>query len=297
MINQNPQEKKAIICPNCGKLISNYLDQCPHCGVNKPARKSQLLKLFGSNNGSYVKPIIIVNSILFILSYILPFFIPTQVPSGRDLFGILPAPSPVALNLLGWSDIRLILNGQWWVLITAVFLHGGLIHIFFNMMWVKDLGPQTEMLFSPHKMLIIYILSGVFGNLVAVFTPVLANTMFGFNMRVLPVIGASGAIFGLLGALVAYGKRRGGVIGRQIVSQFGKWALIIIAMGFFFSGVSNAAHIGGFIGGYLLGRIIPLHPDSRSSQTTIWIALGIIGISIFSFVMMILRLIRIINGI
>lgn len=294
---QNHQEKKAIACPNCGKLISNYLDQCPHCGITKPARKSQLLKLFGGTNGSYVKPIITVNVIMFILSYILPFFIPTQVPTGRDIFGILPAPSPVSLNLLGWSDVRLVLSGQWWVLITAAFLHGGLIHIFFNMMWVKDLGPQTEMLFSPHKMLIIYLLSGVFGNLVAIFTPVLANTIFGLNMRILPVIGASGAIFGLLGALVAFGKRHGGVIGKQIVSQFGKWALIIIAMGFFFSGVSNAAHIGGFIGGYLLGRIIPLHNGYKSNQVTIWIASGMVGLTVFSFALMILRCIRIINGI
>ena len=66
-------------------------------------------------------------------------------------------------------------------------------------------------------------------------------------------IGASGSIFGLLGAIVAYGRKRGGVYGRMVLQQYGQWALILFIMGFFMPGVNNWAHAGGFAGGFIAG--------------------------------------------
>ncbi len=288
-------EKKAIICPGCGKLVSDYMDSCPHCGLKQPGKQHRIFSTLGFNVRSFVKPIIIINVALFIISFIVPAFIRTPVPSGRDLMGILPSPSYVSLNLLGWADIRLIFAGNWWVLVTAIFLHGGVLHILFNMMWVRDLGPQTEYLFGPHKMLIIFILSGIAGNLVAVFTPFLANSLLGTRLAMLPVIGASGAVFGLMGAIIAYGKRRGGIFGRQLVRQMGMWAAILIVMGFLMTGISNAAHIGGFISGFIIGLILNPGQSRANRPASLWIAMIIIGLCGISFLMMAYRMISLIG--
>lgn len=289
-------EKKAIICPGCGKLVSSYLDACPYCGLKQPGKQSRILSIFRLNNRSFVKPIITVNVALFIISYIIPVFISSQVPAGRDLFGFLPSPSYVSLNLLGWADIRLFLAGNWWVLITAIFLHGGILHILFNMMWVRDLGPQTEYLFGPHRMLIIFVLSGIGGNIVAMFAPLFFNSFLGTRISLLPVIGASGAVFGLMGAIIAYGKRRGGIFGRHLVRQMGMWAAILIAMGFLLPGVSNTAHIGGFITGFIVGII--QNPGQRPAgrSKSAWAALVTLGVSGLAFLMMITRMVTLIDS-
>lgn len=290
-------EKKAIVCPSCRKLISNYEESCPYCGLKQPGRKAMIFSAPGVNLNSYVKPIIIINVALFIISFIIPVFVQAPVSTGRGLMGLLPSPSYISLNLLGWADIRLILAGHWWVLVTAIFLHGGVLHILFNMLWVRDLGPQTEYLFGPHRMLVIFIFSGIAGNLVAVFSPVLFNSLLGTRLNLLPVIGASGAVFGLMGAIIAYGKRRGGIFGRHLVRQMGMWAAILIAMGFLLPGVSNAAHIGGFAGGFLIGLI--LNPDRPSVGRTasLWAGLFTTGLCALSFLLMVLRILSLISRI
>jgi rhomboid protease GluP len=238
--------------------------------------------------------LITINVILFIAAYALQWFAPIPGSSGRGIMGLLPAPGSVALNLLGWADIRMIVAGSWWVLITAMFLHGGILHILFNMLWIRDLGPQTEMIFGRHGMFIIFVLSGVIGNLVAVFTPVFLNAMMTGQTPYLPVVGASGAVFGLMGAMIAFGRKHGGIFGRQLARQLGIWALVLIVMGFLFPGISNAAHIGGFIGGFVIGRLTPIRHGPGSGGTMV-VAAILAGICVVSFVLMVIRLVRILN--
>ena len=290
-------EKKLITCPNCKKLISNEFEDCPYCNHHLSKLEVSFQALFKSDKISFVKPIITINVILMVLSYLLPFFLPSGIPSNRGFLGLVPAPSSAALSLLGWADPREIFTGSWWLLVTAMFLHGGLLHIAFNMMWVKDLGPQTEGMFSPFKMLIIFVISGVAGNLLAVSLPLISQVLFSYPMRFSPVIGASGAVFGLMGAGIAYGRKRGGLFGRQISTQFGKWALVIIFLGFLMPGVSNAAHIGGLIAGFLVGSIMPLRDTIKSKGLYRNIAFGIMGICGYSFFMMAQRLVNILDRI
>ncbi len=288
-MNQN----KAVLCPNCRKLISDYSTECPHCGLKSPVKKQKLYKVLGSSSRSFTKTIITINIVFFVAAFLLPVIIPLNVPNFQRSLGILPAPSSQALGLLGWAEIGIFLRGDWWVLITAMFLHGGVLHILFNMLWVRDLAPQTEALFSPHKMIIIYVLSGVGGNLAALFTPVIARDFLSISMGNYPVVGASGAVFGLIGAIIAFGKKRGGFWGRQVVRQLGMWAAIMIAMGFLFPGISNAGHIGGFITGYLVGRLMPIQQSNSGNRIYILIGTGLIILCGYSFVQMLLRLIYI----
>ncbi|NQU66012.1 MAG: rhomboid family intramembrane serine protease, partial [SAR324 cluster bacterium] len=130
---------------------------------------------------------------------------------------------------------------------------------------------------------------------VAVFTPFFANSLLGTRMALLPVVGSSGAVFGLMGAMIAFGKKRGGFYGRQLVRQMGMWALILIVMGFLLPGISNAAHIGGFIAGFVIGQMLSLKTSPTDGPAALWGALAVIGISGFSFIMMGLRLLNIIS--
>ena len=106
-------------------------------------------------------------------------------------------------------------------------------------------------MYGPARLVIIFTISGAAGFVVS-------------NSLGVPfTIGASGSIFGLLGAIVAYGRKRGGVYGRMVLQQYGQWALILFIMGFFMAGVNNWAHAGGFAGGFLsgLGLSLAEHRD------------------------------------
>lgn len=272
-------DRKSILCPRCRKLISGYVTECPHCGLKKPGSSINMLTQFLYSGKSFVRLIIGVNVVFFILSFLFTFLLREYGPMGRGMMGI-PGPSNVALRVLGWAEPQMVMNGAWWLLVTAMFLHGGILHIGFNMMWVRDLGPLTEDLLSPEKMLIIYILSGIGGNL--------ASVMF----SAYPVVGASGAVFGLMGAIIAQGKKRGGYLGAHLVRQLGVWAILMIAMGFIIPGVSNSAHIGGVITGGVLGLLMPYRDSALSAKGYRIAGAGILGICAVSFFMLILRLVE-----
>ncbi|MDT8447595.1 MAG: rhomboid family intramembrane serine protease [bacterium] len=249
---------ESLICPRCGKLISGYLEECSYCGLANPAGKQRLLGLLGLNQGSLVRLLIGTNILFFGLSYLLPVLLPSlPTQGGRGFMGLLPGPSSASLALLGWADPRAIWAGQYHLLLTAVFLHGGFLHIIFNMLWVRDLGSQAEAILGPRLMVLVFLLSGALGNLLAVFWPAVAISL-GMDDHFAPVVGASGAVFGLMGAIMAYAPKLGHYAASSLARQMGRWALVLVLLGFLIPGVSNTAHIGGFIGGWLLGKLIPL---------------------------------------
>jgi rhomboid protease GluP len=141
------------------------------------------------------------------------------------------------------------LSGQWWRLVTYMFLHGGLLHIGFNMWCLWDLGGLSESLYGRWTYAAIYLITGIAGGLASV----------AWNPGVLSV-GASGAIFGLAGALIASfylgefslpSVAIGGTLRSLIV-----FAVFNLGFGGMFPGVDNAAHIGGLVSGLILGALI-----------------------------------------
>ncbi|HTT23804.1 MAG TPA: rhomboid family intramembrane serine protease [Candidatus Sulfotelmatobacter sp.] len=141
------------------------------------------------------------------------------------------------------------LSGQWWRLVTYMFLHGGVMHIFFNMWCLWDLGRLCESLYGRWTYAAIYLITGIAGGLASV----------GWNPFVLSV-GASGAVFGLAGALIAsfylgeFSLPRFAISGtlRSLVI----FAVFNIVIGQFFGGIDNACHIGGLVSGLILGALI-----------------------------------------
>ena len=234
----------AILCPRCHKLVSADAETCPHCGQRKPGlwgATAAMRRLGLQLNFPHL--ITVFCGVLYLLALALD---PSAIFQTQGLMQIL-SPSIQASFKLGVTGTVPIFSYElWWTPITAIYLHGGLLHIFFNMMWVRQLGPVVEELFGPFRLFAIFTVAGITGFL--------ASTLAGHELT----LGASGSIFGLLAAAIAYGRRAGAQL---FTRQFLQWAGLLFVMGFVMSGVDNWAHGGGFIGGYAAAYVF-----SRSSE-------------------------------
>jgi rhomboid protease GluP len=175
------------------------------------------------------------------------------------LFSFL-APSIESLFLFGASGAVPVFGaGHWWTVLSASWLHAGVLHILFNMMWVRDLAPATARFYGPGRAVIIYTVAGVVGftasSVAGAFLPFLPRFLGGAGFTV----GASAPIFGLVGALLHYGRRGGS---SHVGQQAKGLALAMLLFGFIMPGVDNWAHLGGFGGGYLTAKLLdPLTPE------------------------------------
>lgn len=195
---------------------------------------------------------------------------PRAAAQPRGLFGIL-SPGARALDVLGMTGAHAWAEGRWWTLVTAIYLHGGLLHLLFNLLWIHQLAPAVEETFGRARLVVIFTASGVAGY-------ALSNAAgVGFS------VGASGAVFGLLGALVYYGRARGGWFGVAVFRQYGQWAVLLLVLGFFMPGVNNLAHLGGFGGGYLAG--LALGHAERDAERGVHglLAAGALGLTAVAF--------------
>lgn len=152
-------------------------------------------------------------------------------------------------------------------IITSIFLHGGIIHLFFNMYALYVIGPQLESFFGKIKYLLIYLISGICGNLLSL---LLLNGNY-------VSVGASGAIFGLFGALLYFGYHYRVYLSGVVKSQIIPLIVANLVIGFFIAGINNMAHIGGLIGGFLMAKAVGVKYRSEKSD----IINGIIMILIF----------------
>lgn len=174
--------------------------------------------------------------------------------------GVLRGNSAVALRFgsnLGYETM----NGQWWRLITATFVHFGFAHVFFNMLVLAQAGRVVERLFGNLRFLAVYLFAGLTGSLMSLLVHPQINSA-----------GASGAIFGVVGALLAYVLRHRNAIPASIYTSHFKTTTVFIAYnligGFTHVGVDNSAHIGGLLGGLLIGWLLarPVDADYREEQ-------------------------------
>jgi rhomboid protease GluP len=186
---------------------------------------------------------------------------PQAMMRGRGPFSFF-SPSHRALLDLGMTGAIPWAAGAWWTLLTANYLHGGLLHILFNVLALRQLGPAVEEFYGRPRTFLIFTLSGVIGFAVS-------NAL-----GVLFTVGASASVFGFLGAMVHFGRSRGGAYGVAIVRQYWQWALVIFVMGFLMPGVNNAAHAGGFLGGYLAALLLG-YEGARPERG--WHALAALG--------------------
>ena len=155
------------------------------------------------------------------------------------------APSGQILELLGATGkVPIEIYQRYWTLVSANYLHGSILHIFFNMAAFRQLGLLVSREFGVYRMFIIYALGGIVGF----FISYLASVPW--------TIGASASVCSLAGALLYYGKSRGGVYGRTLYKQIGIWVIILFIFGILVPVINNWGHAGGIAAGISLGFLL-----------------------------------------
>jgi membrane associated rhomboid family serine protease len=180
-----------------------------------------------------------------------------QAPGG-GFFGIFNfgAIDIVVLIKLGASMRWPIDIQEPWRLVMPTFLHGSLMHIGFNMWVLMDIGPQIEELYGSARYFFIYVVTGMGGYIL--------SGLLGGHVS----IGGSAALLGLIGLLLALTTGRRSASMQMLRSQLIKWLIYIAIMGFIMSGIDNFAHLGGFISGFVLGKLMADRaPVSQQERT------------------------------
>jgi len=261
------------LCPNCRTLVGSTATRCHECGASltfslAAASRSLSALLPATSPATYF--ILGLNLLLFTASLLVTMRATDQL----NLFGNI---QPQVLQRLGASlplpyDLL-----QPWRLVMAVFLHGGLLHIGMNCWVLMDIGPMVEEVYGSARYLFIYVFTGVAGF-------VLSSYRYHFS------IGASGALMGLIGVMLAITTRRGGAYMQMVRSQLIRWVVYILLFGFFVGGIDNLAHIGGLAAGFLLGRIMADREPATAEEHRRAYALGwAAGLAILASILFMLQ--------
>ena len=255
------QRSGSIVCPSCGSLVGVNDATCYTCGRWRPGLWgfSNVIRNLGHDLGF----------VQFIMVATIGLYVATLVVSGSVMVGGMTeflAPDGYALLTFGASGAMPMFGlGRWWTPLSAGWLHGGVLHIFFNMLWVRQLAPEAAELFGVGRTVIVYTVSSIVGFTVSSIMGVLLAGVPFIGGSTLTV-GASAPIFGLLGALVCYGRRTGS---SHIGTTAWQYAIVMFLVAFFWRNVDNWAHAGGFAGGYL--ATLWLDPSRRErTDHLIW---------------------------
>ena len=204
------------------ELLFKITDDINHTNEKKNAKME---KIFSSKKTLITYFIIAICIVMFIISGF-----------GYDVDKLL---------LFGANYGILVKSGEIYRLVSCMFLHSGFLHIALNMYSLYIIGPKIEDFFGKWKYLVIYLLSGICASLLSI----------GLNGNVVSV-GASGAIFGLFGALLYFGYSYRGYIGTIVKSQIVPIVFYNLLMGFFLPGIDISGHIGGLIGGIIVSKLL-----------------------------------------
>ena len=244
--------KRSILCPNCRKLVSSDETKCPYCGTLRPGSwiRNNLATQIMNDPDALIKTIIYLNAGMFIISILLS-------PRGLNFTGTpLTFLSPGSQSLLMFGatgTIPIDRMGRWWTLLSANYLHGGILHILFNMLALRQIAPLIIREYNISRMFILYTLGGIAGFAVSY----LAGVEF--------TIGSSAAVCSLIGAALYFGKSRGGAYGQAVYRQVGGWVIGIFAFGLLVPGINNWGHAGGILAGVLLGALLGYQENRKET--------------------------------
>lgn len=255
------------MCPNCRAFITTSDRVCPYCGQKVGPRAIEVRQprqiLGGLIPQAHFTTILIllINFGLFIGTMLLAR---TMGENG-------------AVDALGakWGP-QIFQGHEYWRLVTAGFLHGGWLHILMNSWVLYDLGAQTEQVYGTPRFLVLYFVGTVGGfYLSAVENPLV------------PSLGSSAGIMGLIGAMIAFGVLNRSSIGRDIRNFYMRWVVYIILFGLIpeFS-VDNWAHVGGLAAGFVVGYLAGTPVRSSAAREGLWRVLAAVCVllTVLSFV-------------
>ncbi len=262
------------MCPACGTLVGSEARKCHECGANLTfslAAASRSLSGLLPTESPITYIIVGLNFLLFVVSLLATMRLSQESGGqGLNLFGGI---NGLVLDRLGASRPLVLINGEWWRLVMAIFLHGGILHIAMNTWVLMDIGPQVEEVYGSARYLFLYIATGIAGFLASAITGHFS-------------VGASGALMGLIGLMLAITTRRGGAYMQMIRGQLIRWVVYILVLGFVVRGIDNAAHLGGLAAGFLLGRVMadrePMNATERKRAYALGWAAGLVVVASFA---------------
>ena len=253
-----PVEKRRM-CPNCRAFITTDDKTCPYCNTVVAPRAVDR-RTPADALGGLIPHARFTTIVIMLINFGL--YAATVLYSMRTGAGGMD-PDSQTLLLFGGKYAPLIEQGQWWRLITAGFLHGGILHIGMNMWVLFDLGAQVEEICGTARFLTIYLISNITGFMGSFyFSPSLS-------------IGASAAIFGLIGGMIAVGVRDRSSYGKDLRRFYTRWAIYGLVLSIIPGlGIDIAAHIGGLIGGFVVGFVAGTPSYSQPVERVWQIAAG-----------------------
>ncbi len=282
------QRTGSVVCASCGSLVGVNDDQCYSCGRRNPGLWGfgPVLRHLGNDFG-FVTLVVYGCAALYAAMLLMTVVVGGSILGG-GLFGMLAPNTMVALAFGASGAIPVYVNGMWWTVLSAGWLHGSALHILFNMMWVRQLAPATADIYGPGRMVIIYTIAGVVGFAVSSTAGLYLGGMpVSFLRGAHVTLGASAPIFGLLGALVHYGRRGGSsLVGGQAL----QYAVVLFVFGLIMpGGIDNYAHAGGFAGGYLASRWLdPLARERMDHLAGAGLCIVLTGLAIVASLVMVL---------
>jgi rhomboid protease GluP len=245
------------MCPHCRAFITDRDKICPYCNEPVGPRYAERARTADIIGGLIPQArfntmlILLINAGLFVATEI--FCVKLGVGGG---FGDIDGRVLYAFGAkIGLQN----LDGQWWRLVTAGFLHGGLLHILMNSWVLFDLGAQVEAIYGAARMWVIYFMATVAGFYAsAVFNPGLS-------------IGASAGLCGLIGAMIALGVRHRNPAGAAVRGMYIRWAVYTLIWGLLMPAVDNYAHLGGMAAGFVIAYVAET-PRAAGSAEKMWLA-------------------------
>ena len=276
----------STLCPSCGMLVGVNDAQCLGCGRARPGLfgLTALLRLSGLDD-LFVPIVMWGCGALYLASLAMD---PGSIGGG----GLsMMSPGNESLFVLGASGALPVFGyGRWWTVLSASWLHGSVLHIVFNMLSVRNLGPAVSEFYGGARTVIIYFVAGAAGFL--------ASSFAGAYLTFLPdrlqggsfTVGASAGVFGLLGAVLHYGRRGGSAQIRDLATR---WILINLVLGFSIARIDNWAHLGGLAGGYLMSFWLdPFRPERGTHSL---VAVGCLLVSVAAIVLSVVTGLPIVN--
>lgn len=257
------------LCPACGTLVGSTATRCHECGASLTfslAAASRSLSGLLPTESPVTYIILGLNLLLFAVALLATM----RDNQSLNLFGGI---NSLVLDRLGASRPFPYLHGEWWRLVMAVFLHGSVLHFAMNTWVLMDVGPQVEEVYGSARYLFLYLATGTAGFLASALTGHFS-------------VGASGALMGLIGLMLAITTRRGGAYMQMIRGQLLRWVAYMLVIGFLIGGIDNAAHIGGLAAGFLLGKVMadrePNSPAERRSAYALGWGAGLLVVASFA---------------
>jgi rhomboid protease GluP len=291
------------MCRNCGALVGANETSCSACGATKdstgtvaradaPQPQAQT-PVYDHETVRFARAILsrpYIFTIIFLVANIFVFILTAQAGADNN---------PAVLIKFG-AKVNSYINSQheWWRFVTPIFLHGGIAHILMNMYGLWVIGPYVERLYGSAKFVVFWVATGVAGVVASYLSvqPGLHNAdpigRFLFKAQDSISVGASGALFGLIGVLFVFGIKFRRELPEGFKRAFGTGMLPTILLNIFIGVmvpvIDNAAHMGGLVAGALLALVVDYkRPGESKGIAVFWHVLQVAALAlvVVSFVM------------